>query len=76
MNESAPVDEASPLHETLHGWQERIGEHMGEYIERDREAAQDLGGTLERQIREQPSRSVLIAAGLGFAIGMLWSRRS
>jgi ElaB/YqjD/DUF883 family membrane-anchored ribosome-binding protein len=76
MNESAPVDEASPLHETLHGWQERIGEHMGEYIERGREAAQDLGGTLERQIREQPSRSVLIAAGLGFAIGMLWSRRS
>lgn len=57
-------------------WQHRMGERAGDYMERGREAAHELGGAIEHQIRSQPTRSVLIAAGVGFAIGMLWARRS
>lgn len=69
MNEHSPVDEAAA------DWQQRIGERAGDYLERGREAAEEFGGTIEHQIRSRPTRSVLIAAGMGFAIGMLWSRR-
>lgn len=76
MNEHSPVDEVSAFDGHTADWQQRMGERAGEYLERGREAAQKLGGVIEHEIRSQPSRSVLIAAGVGFAIGMLWSRRS
>jgi len=54
---------------------ESLRETTSEYLEQGREKAQDLGQTLERQIRSQPMMAILVAAGLGFLVGALWSRR-
>ena len=46
-----------------------------EYFEQGRERAKDLEKTLESRIREQPLQSALIAAGIGFVIGVCLMRR-
>lgn len=54
------------------GWQSQAGD----YAERGREAAADLAHVVERQIRQRPLGSVLIAGGLGFLLGWISTRRS
>lgn len=39
------------------------------------EKAKDIGHSLEEQVRRQPLPAVLIAAGVGFILGMAWIRR-
>ena len=46
-----------------------------EYLEQGRAQMQEMGQSLEQRIHEQPFRSVLMAVGLGFLVGMLWPRR-
>lgn len=53
-------------------WQSRAGE----YAERGRELAEDWGEVVENQIRARPLGAVLVAGGVGFAIGWLVTRRS
>jgi len=53
---------------------ECLSETANEYIERGREEAMQLAGSLEHKIREQPVQSVLVAAGIGFLFGALWLR--
>jgi ElaB/YqjD/DUF883 family membrane-anchored ribosome-binding protein len=58
--------------------QETLGElkeSATEYVERGRERVSELGDTIESRIREQPMKAVLIAAGVGFVLGMCWTRR-
>jgi ElaB/YqjD/DUF883 family membrane-anchored ribosome-binding protein len=43
-------------------------------IEQGRTRALDMERTLESQIRDQPLRSVLVAAGIGLVLGVLWNR--
>lgn len=47
----------------------------GEYFEEGRVRLQELGAVAERRIRNQPVASILVAAGAGFLLGALWSRR-
>lgn len=54
---------------------EHLSNVAGEYMERGREEALQMAESLEEQIREQPLRSVLVAAGVGFLFGILWLRR-
>lgn len=57
--------------------QERVGElrdRAGEYYEMGRERAYDLEQSLEQRIRERPLNSVLMAAGVGILLGILWRR--
>jgi ElaB/YqjD/DUF883 family membrane-anchored ribosome-binding protein len=53
---------------------ETFRDTAADYMEQGRARAQDFGVTLERQIRAQPVTSILVAAGVGFLIGALWSR--
>jgi ElaB/YqjD/DUF883 family membrane-anchored ribosome-binding protein len=53
---------------------ESLRESAADYVEQGRAKAQDLGESLERQIRTQPLTSVLVAVGVGFLIGAIWSR--
>lgn len=53
-----------------------IKDHAAEYVERGRATAQDMTDTIEQHIRRQPVQAVAIAAGIGFALGFLWTRRS
>jgi ElaB/YqjD/DUF883 family membrane-anchored ribosome-binding protein len=46
-----------------------------DYFEQGRSKAMDMERTLESQIRDQPLRAVLIAAGIGLVFGVLWNRR-
>ena len=58
--------------------QEKLGDlrdTAGQYIDQGRARVRDFSDTLEMQIRDQPLRSVLIATGIGFVLGFLWSRR-
>jgi ElaB/YqjD/DUF883 family membrane-anchored ribosome-binding protein len=50
-------------------------ELAAEYLERGRQTAMELEQTLEQQIRQQPLRAVLTAAGIGFVLGILLARR-
>ena len=57
--------------------QERVGElrdRAGEYYEMGRDRAYDLEQSLEQRIRERPLNSVLMAAGIGILLGILWRR--
>jgi len=53
----------------------QIRDTAGEYLEQGRVQMQEMGEALEHRIHEQPFRSVLMAVGLGFLVGMLWPRR-
>jgi ElaB/YqjD/DUF883 family membrane-anchored ribosome-binding protein len=57
--------------------QEQLGqirESAAEYYQQGRERAMEWQQNLEDYIREQPLRSILIAAGAGMLIGVLWRR--
>lgn len=59
------------VQDKLHELRERATEKYGEGKER----LQDFEEGLVRQVRESPMKSVLIAAGIGLALGFLWRRR-
>lgn len=53
---------------------ERLREHASEYYETGRERAKEWEQSLESYVREQPIKSLLIAAGVGVILGALWKR--
>jgi ElaB/YqjD/DUF883 family membrane-anchored ribosome-binding protein len=55
------------------GW-ETARDTASDYLDKGRDKALELGETLEIQIRSQPIRALLIAAGIGFLAGMLLKR--
>lgn len=50
-------------------------EKASEYYSQGREKAAEYGQKVEDMVREQPIKSVLIAAGAGLLLGMLLRRR-
>lgn len=50
-------------------------EKASEYVAEGRNQAVALSHTVEQQIRQQPMRAILIAAGVGFLIGACFMRR-
>ncbi len=51
------------------------GEHISEYYKEGIKKAKSLEGNLETEVRENPVRSLMIAAGAGLLLGALWHRR-
>lgn len=49
--------------------------HAQEYYEQGRGRARDMKQSLEHRIQDKPIRSLLIAAGVGMLLGILWKRR-
>jgi ElaB/YqjD/DUF883 family membrane-anchored ribosome-binding protein len=47
-----------------------------EYCDLGREKALAMTDVVEQQIRDRPVQALAIAAGIGFALGLLWTRRS
>jgi len=66
------VDE---FRETAQQAASELRDSAGEYYNRGQERAHHIERTLEARIREKPLRSLLMAAGAGVLIGILWSRR-
>ncbi|HEY2762163.1 MAG TPA: hypothetical protein VGI75_15500 [Pirellulales bacterium] len=52
-----------------------IEESASECCAEMREKASELCGTVEDYVRQEPMKSVVIAAGLGLVAGLLLSRR-
>ena len=53
-----------------------LKERANEYLEVGREKALAMSDVVADQIRQRPVEAVAIAAGIGFALGFLWTRRS
>jgi ElaB/YqjD/DUF883 family membrane-anchored ribosome-binding protein len=53
-----------------------VRETAQEFIDQGRYKVQEVGDNMEEHVRDQPVKSVLIAAGIGFVLGMFFTRRS
>ncbi|MDB5292673.1 MAG: hypothetical protein JWL69_3914 [Phycisphaerales bacterium] len=53
---------------------EQLSEQANQYYEQGREKAQEWEEGLESYVREKPIQSLLIAAGVGMLLGVLWKR--
>lgn len=53
---------------------ENLRDQASEYYDQGREKAQEWEQNLESYIQDQPVKSLLIAAGVGFLLGVIWKR--
>jgi ElaB/YqjD/DUF883 family membrane-anchored ribosome-binding protein len=53
---------------------ENLSEEARAYYEHGKEKAHEWEEGLESYVREKPLRAVLIAAGVGLLLGVLWKR--
>jgi ElaB/YqjD/DUF883 family membrane-anchored ribosome-binding protein len=60
---------------TLADSADAVRETANEYLEQGRAKAREAGERVQQQVGEKPMTAVLLAAGLGFVLGMLWVRR-
>ena len=49
-----------------------LGQHTAASYQQSRDAAEEFVETARERIREQPVQSLLIAAGVGVLIGIIW----
>jgi ElaB/YqjD/DUF883 family membrane-anchored ribosome-binding protein len=54
---------------------EQMRDQASQYYEEGRRRAMEMEQTLEQYVQEKPIQSLLIAAGVGMLIGMIWKRR-
>jgi ElaB/YqjD/DUF883 family membrane-anchored ribosome-binding protein len=54
---------------------EQVRDRAKDYFESGRQRAEDFEHGIEGYIQDEPLKSVLIAAGVGLLIGVLWRRR-
>jgi ElaB/YqjD/DUF883 family membrane-anchored ribosome-binding protein len=53
---------------------ENLRDQAGEYYEQGRQRAQEWEAGLEEYVQEKPLQSLLIAAGVGALLALLWKR--
>ena len=53
---------------------EQLRDQASEYYEQGRQRAQEWEQGLEQYVQEKPIQSLLIAAGVGMMLGLLWKR--
>ena len=53
---------------------QQVGTSMSQLADRSRETMDQLGEGLEDRIRSKPLQSVLIAAGVGMLLGLIWKK--
>ncbi|CAN5438984.1 hypothetical protein BH09PLA1_BH09PLA1_19400 [soil metagenome] len=53
---------------------QNLREQAGEYFQEGRERAQEWEQSIEQYVQEKPIQSLLIAAGVGMLLGILWKR--
>jgi len=70
-NMSALRDDIASLADSV---KRLAGEHLGASVEDVQDKAKEKIGDLEATIRRNPSQAALIAAGVGFVLGLILSR--
>ncbi len=53
---------------------DQLSDQAKNYYDQGREMAQDWEQTLESYVQEKPVQALLIAAGVGLLLGILWKR--
>ena len=53
---------------------EHLRDQATEYYEQGRQRAQEMEQNLEQYVQEKPIQALLIAAGVGMLLGILWKR--
>ena len=53
----------------------QVGEKASEYYDEGRDSVHGVACACEQFVRQRPLRAVLIAAGVGCLLGVLWKRR-
>jgi ElaB/YqjD/DUF883 family membrane-anchored ribosome-binding protein len=71
---SAASQQVNQLKDSATEYYEQGREKAQEYYEQGRQKAMELEQNLEEYVREQPIKSVMIAAGIGLLLGILWRR--
>ena len=54
---------------------EALRDSANQYLDEGRVRVRELSESMQHRVQEQPMKSVLIAAGIGFLLGVLWVRR-
>jgi len=62
------------LREGAQEGRQQMGEVASRVSELSRTAMNQFGETLEDRIRHKPLQSILVAAGIGMLVGLLWKR--
>lgn len=53
---------------------EQIRDQASEYYEQGRQRAMEMEQSLEQYVQEKPIQALLMAAGVGLLLGILWKR--
>jgi ElaB/YqjD/DUF883 family membrane-anchored ribosome-binding protein len=53
---------------------DQLRDQAGDYYEQGRQRAMEMEQGLEQYVQEKPIQSLLIAAGVGLVLGILWKR--
>ena len=53
---------------------EQLRQQAGDYYEQGRARATEMEQNLEQYVQEKPIQSLLMAAGVGLLLGILWKR--
>lgn len=67
-------DMGSQAYETASQKYEDAKESAAEYYRAGRDRAMEWESQIESYVRERPIKSLLMAAGVGIVIGMIWKR--
>jgi ElaB/YqjD/DUF883 family membrane-anchored ribosome-binding protein len=54
---------------------EAMRDRATDVLDHGRERLREVGASVETRFHDQPMKTVLIAAGIGFLLGMIWNRR-
>jgi len=72
--ERSPQGQAQELGTQITETARQVGETASQYYDQGHEQLGALEGYLEDNIRQKPLQSILIAAGVGMLIGLLWKK--
>src|SRR5205823_7176977 len=67
-------DLGSQVRETATQQYEQHRDQAADYYEQGRQRAREMEQGLEQYVQEKPIQSLLIAAGIGMLLGILWKR--
>jgi ElaB/YqjD/DUF883 family membrane-anchored ribosome-binding protein len=71
---AASQEQMEHLRQNAGEYYEQGRQMAGEYYEQGRQKAMEWSEDIESYVREQPIKSLMIAAGVGLVLGFLWRR--
>ena len=70
----AATEKYNQVRDAAAGKYNEVRGQASEYINRGKETAQEWEQSIEGFVQEKPLQAVLIAAGVGLLLGLLWKR--